>query len=134
MGTRAWSAWIARHHLHACAHSQSIAGQCLLRGPANGAQARGAIAVDGQRRDGVAPARLQQRQLGDVGALLAGLGDAACHHIFHVRGLQLRPGCQRLKLAGQQLNRGEAAQRPFVIATPARRAHRLDDDRMVTGG
>ena len=118
----------AGHHLHTAGRGQAVCGHGLLRRQVHGAQARGAVAVDAQARHAVAPASAHQGQLGNVGALLAGLADAAHEcvaHLGRVNAGALGQGCE---LLGQQIHRFDVAQRALVVAPASGAAQRVNDE------
>ena len=121
----------ARHHLHATAHSQAVVVHRLLCSHVYSAQARGAVAVDAQAGNLVAPASPHQGEFGDVGTLIGGLRDAADDGVTHLGCIDAGLLGQCLELPGQQIHGFEAAQRAFVIASPPGGAQGFDDESLA---
>ncbi|MNZ34393.1 hypothetical protein D3C78_517660 [compost metagenome] len=87
--------------------------------------ARAAFAVDGQAGNGHRPAGAEQCGAGDVGRLLADLGDTAEDHVIDLRGrqidaLQQLADHQRTQMVGTHT--GQAA-----TEAADRRTHRIND-------
>ena len=91
---------------------------CLLAGAAH------AVERDGGHFD--RKARQQHRQPADVGALLAGLADAAGDDVLDLGGRDLGPFAQASQRAGQDRVGPNVAIRATLTAK--RRSHRFDDN------
>ena len=86
---------------------------------------RAALAVDRRRRHLVGEPLLEPRRPGDVGGLLAGLGDAAADDLLHRRRVDAGP-LDQFDLGGTEEGGGVGTREPAVPLADGR-AHRLDD-------
>ena len=114
----------ARHGFHTAGQRQLFpAGLNVGCGLVDGFEARAAETVERHSAKMIAITRLLGRRLGDVGALVHDLCDAAKDKFFDLAGIQLIPFPQCVEERHHQLRRRNAEEGSFFIAFPANGAY-----------
>ncbi len=107
------------------------AGHDALGGEVHGLLARAALALDGHRGHVLGQPGGEPRHPPDVARLLAGLADAADHHVVDPSRIDTGAGQQRRDRLREQVDRVQARERAPRLALAHRGPDGVDQERLV---